>query len=117
MSALRWLFNPLRWLCRHCVSGKPRGTLVVQPLQGIGDMIWQLPCIHAIAAACPEGAVTVLTKPRSRADRIFAADPAVSECLWLERNPGRHDGALGLLRLVCLLRTRHFAEAWLLHGS
>ena len=117
MNLLRWIVNPLRYLCRISVLGKRRGTLVIQPLQGIGDMVWHLPHVHAIAAQCAEGTVTVLTKPRSQADKIFAADRAVNNVLWLERNPGRHDGLTGLLRLVYLLRKRRFSEAWLLHGS
>jgi heptosyltransferase-2 len=92
------------------------GTLIVQPLPGIGDMIWHLPHIHSIAAA-DGAAVTVLTKPRSRADRLFLADVAVEDVMWLERNPGRHSGLLGIWRLARELRQRRFAQAWLLHGS
>ena len=117
MNVLRWIVIPLRYLCRMSVFGNRRGTLVVQPLQGIGDMVWHLPHVHAIAAQCADGAVTVLTKPRSQADKIFAADRTVRNILWLERNPGRHDGLTGLLRLVRQLRKQRFAEAWLLHGS
>ena len=93
------------------------GVLVIQPLPGIGDMVWHLPHIHALAAAAPEGKVWVLTKPRSQADRLLAADPAVAGVLWLERNPGRHDGLRGLLRLARELRARGFREAWVLHTS
>jgi heptosyltransferase-2 len=80
-------------------------------------MIWHLPIIHAIAAASPEGYVTVLTKPRSQADRLLKADPAIRKVLWLERNPGKHDGVLGIGRLVKLLRQQHFRQVWVLHGS
>jgi len=113
---MRWLLQGLRRLCAATVRGPREGTLVVQPLPGIGDMIWHLGHIHSIAMA--EGApVSVITKPRSRARELFAADSAVKEVLWLERNPGRHDGILGFFRLVCLLRRRRYAKAWLLHGS
>ena len=44
------------------------GTLVIQPLPGICDMVWHLPHLDAIARTCPDGQVTVLTKRRSRAD-------------------------------------------------
>ena len=30
-------------------------TLIVQPLPGIGDMVWHLPHIHAIAATTAGG--------------------------------------------------------------
>ncbi|MEN3381162.1 MAG: hypothetical protein V7608_1206, partial [Hyphomicrobiales bacterium] len=42
-------------------------TAVIQVKQGIGDVIWHLPFIRAIAAATPEGAVTFLTLPSTQA--------------------------------------------------
>jgi heptosyltransferase-2 len=93
------------------------GTLVVQPLPGIGDMVWHLPLIHGIAAASPDGQVSILTKPRSRADELFAENPAVRQVLWVERKPGRHDGLLGFWRLTQLLKQGNFAHVWILHGS
>ncbi len=91
---------------------------VFQPLPGIGDMVWHLPHIRAIAshAGAP---VTVLTKPRSLADQLLRHESAVREVLWVDRNPsserGAHDGPLGLLRLVRMLRRHRFGSAILLH--
>ena len=92
-------------------------TLVVQPLPGIGDMIWHLPHLHAIAATTLTGRVDVLTKPRSQADRLLCADPQIEHILWLERETGGHAGARGLLRLAALLRREHYQRVWVLHGS
>ncbi|HNW77889.1 MAG TPA: hypothetical protein PKH28_03180, partial [Candidatus Competibacteraceae bacterium] len=64
---------------------QPVSTLVVQPLPGIGDMVWHLPHLHAIAATARDGRVDVLTKPRSQADRLLGADPAIGRILWLDR--------------------------------
>lgn len=97
--------------------GPRRRTLVIQPLPGIGDMVWHLPAIHAIAKAAPDGMVSILTKPRSQADRLLAADAAVDRVLWLHRNPGIHDGVAGLMRLAALLRREAFATVWILHPS
>lgn len=91
--------------------------LIIQPLPGIGDMVWHLPHIHAIAAACPDGRVDILTKRRSLADRLLAADPAVADVWWLERGDGRHAGLGGLLRLAGELRARRYRRVWILHGS
>ncbi|MGH8487465.1 MAG: glycosyltransferase family 9 protein [Gammaproteobacteria bacterium] len=103
-----------RWTAEHA---QRRGTVVIQPLPGIGDMVWHIPHIHNIARASNEGCVTLLTKRRSSADRLFAADPHVKSILWLDRNPGRHDGLRGMLRLARDIRAGRFAEAWILHGS
>jgi len=98
------------------------GTLVIQPLPGIGDMVWHLPHLQAIARTSPEGAVTVLTKRRSRADELFDGSAFVRRVLWLERAqsgdaPGRHDGALGAWRLAADLRPHGFDTVWILHDS
>ncbi len=92
-------------------------TLIVQPLPGIGDMIWHLPHIHAIAATTALGKVDILTKPRSQADRLLRADPCVGQVLWLERESGPHAGWRGLLRLAAKLRQGGYQRAWILHGS
>ncbi len=93
---------------------------VVQPLPGIGDMIWHLPHIRAIAAYAG-AAVTLITKPRSAADQLLAADPAVADVFWVDRNPedrpGRHDGVLGQARFIRDLRARGFAAVVVLHHS
>src|SRR4051812_39973231 len=93
---------------------------VVQPLPGIGDMIWHLPHIRAIAAHVGEP-VTLITKPRSAADQIFSAEQTVRDVFWLDRNPegrqGKHDGGGGFFRAVAALRARHFDAVYLLHHS
>jgi heptosyltransferase II len=93
---------------------------VIQPLPGIGDMIWHLPHIRAIAAHVGEP-VTLITKPRSAADQIFSAEQTVRDVFWLDRNPearrGEHDGGLGFLRMVNALRAHRFDAVYILHHS
>jgi heptosyltransferase II len=98
------LFDPPPRLERGARPGGAPNVAVVQPLPGIGDMIWHLPHLHALAAAAGR-AVTLIAKPRSAADQLLGADPAVRDIIWLDRNPqgqrrGRHDGLRGLLRLA-----------------
>jgi heptosyltransferase-2 len=94
-----------------------RGVLVIQPLPGIGDMVWHLPHLRAIARHEPEGRVSVLTKPRSLSDQLLASLPEVAEVLWVERKPGRHDGLRGFFRLVSELRHKRYRKVWILHDS
>src|SRR5690242_3269509 len=97
-----------------------RNVAVIQPLPGIGDMIWHLPHIRAIAAHVG-GPITLLAKPRSRADELFQAEPSVGEVLWVDRNPagraGGHDGGRGWYRLIRTMRARRFSAVYLLHHS
>ena len=92
-------------------------TLIVQPLPGIGDMVWHLPHIHAIAATTATGQVDILTKPRSQADRLLCADPCVDRILWVERDSSHHAGIWGIFRLAALLRQGTYQRVWILHGS
>ena len=92
----------------------PGDLAIVQPLPGIGDMIWHLPHVAALAARA-SGRVTLVAKASSRADRLLARQSAVGEVLWLDKlPPGRGPSAL---RLAGVLRSRRFAAAVLLHHS
>jgi heptosyltransferase-2 len=93
---------------------------VVQPLPGIGDMVWHVPHIRALAAHA--GApVTLLAKPRSLADQLLANEPSISDVLWVDLNPsgrrGAHDGVDGFFRLARKLRDRDFRTIVMLHHS
>lgn len=98
---------------------RPR-VAVIQPLPGIGDMVWHMPHIHALAQHFGTP-VSLITKPRSRADELLMTDASVADVTWVDRNPlgrrGEHDGPNGLWRLVRTLRARCFDAAVLLHHS
>ncbi|HTI83580.1 MAG TPA: glycosyltransferase family 9 protein [Acetobacteraceae bacterium] len=93
---------------------------VIQPLPGIGDMIWHLPHIRALAQWIGRP-VTLVAKPRSAADELFASEQTIERVLWLDRNPerrrGSHDGVGGFLRLIRSLREGAFDAAMLMHHS
>ena len=93
---------------------------VIQPLPGIGDMVWHLPHIRAISAHANQP-VTLLAKPRSLADQLLVNEPSVSEVAWLDLNPsgrrGAHDGIAGFHRLTRKLQAYKFRTVILLHHS
>ncbi len=92
---------------------------VFQPRPGLGDLIWHLPLIRAVAAASKEGRVTLVTKPSTQAETLLRGDPAIERIVAFERNPrggaGRHDGVLGFPRLVADLRACRVDTCVLLH--
>jgi heptosyltransferase-2 len=98
-------------------------TLVFQPRPGLGDLIWHLPLIRAIASATETGRIILFTKPSTQADTLLLNDPAIDQIAWFDRNPrasegrgrGHHDGPLGFPRLVITLRACHAETAVLLH--
>lgn len=101
---------------RSAAAGRG-GTLVVQPLPGIGDAIWHLPHLRAIARATAAGRISLLTKPRSLADRLFQAEACIERVFWLRRDGGPHDGLAGIARLAALIRPYRFEVVWVLHQS
>ncbi len=84
-----------------------RHLALVQPRVGIGDMIWHLPHIRALARHVA-GRVTLVTRPRSMADQLVGPEDGVHGILYVERGQwspgGRHEGNAGMLRLVRDLR-------------
>ena len=93
------------------------GTLVIQPLPGIGDVVWHLPHLRALAAASPDGRVTLMARPRTRAAELLEGVDHVAGVLPLEDAGGKRSGAIGGWRLGGALRRHRFDRVWILHGS
>jgi len=89
-------------------------TAVIQVKQGIGDVIWHLPFVRAIAAAEPAGAVTFLAPPTSRARELLQGESCVAEVLYFGHGGSELQRGLHLARLVTLLRRERFRRIWIL---
>lgn len=87
---------------------------VIQVKRGIGDVIWHLPFIRAIAAASPGGQVTFLAPPSSGARELLAAEPCIAETLYFEHSGSELRRGLNLIRLIALFRQRRFRTLWIL---
>jgi heptosyltransferase-2 len=89
-------------------------TVVIQPKQGIGDVIWHLPFIQAIAAASPDGIVTFLTLPSTHAKELLEAEPCVAQTLYFETRGSNWARARNLLQLIAMLRDLQCRTIWIL---
>ena len=89
-------------------------TAVIQVKQGIGDVIWHLPFVRAIAAREPGGAVSFLTLPSTRAKELLQAEPCIGEVVYFEHHGSEIARGFHLARLVALLRARNFRRVWIL---
>ena len=89
-------------------------TAVIQVKPGIGDVIWHLPFIRAIAAASPEGQVTFLAPPSSGAKQLLAAEPSVAETIYFEHAGSELRRGINLMRLASLLRRNCYRRVWIL---
>jgi heptosyltransferase II len=89
-------------------------TAVIQAKRGIGDVMWHLPFIRAIAAATPEGKVTFLAPPTTHAAETLQAEACVAQVLYFQHGGSELMRAINLARLVSLLRANRFGAVWIL---
>ncbi|HEX2603185.1 MAG TPA: glycosyltransferase family 9 protein [Oxalicibacterium sp.] len=88
-------------------------TLVVHHRSGIGDLVWHLPYIRAIAATSAGGKVTVMARPSCMAEDILSGEPCVDRVIRYDRRPrsgkkGHHDTMRGQFQLWRELRKEKF---------
>ncbi len=96
------------------VTTEATNWAVIQVKPGIGDVIWHLPFIRAIAGVAPGGRVTFLAPPTSHAKELLAAEPAVAETVYFAHAGSELQRGINLLRLVALLRRGAFHSIWIL---
>ena len=89
-------------------------TAVIQVKSGIGDVIWHLPFIRAIAAVSLGGTVTFLAPPSSGAKELLAAEPSVAETIYFAHAGSELMRGINLIRLAALLRRGGFRTLWIL---
>jgi len=89
-------------------------TAVIQAKRGIGDVIWHLPFVRAIASLSPGGQVTFLAPPTSKAKDLLAAEPSVLETINFEHAGSEFRRGVNLIRLARLLRQMRFQTVWIL---
>jgi heptosyltransferase-2 len=89
-------------------------TAVIQVKPGLGDTIWHLPFVRAIAAHSPGGQVVFLSPPSSLACELLVAEPAVSGVAYFQHGGNEIKRGLNLIRLVRLLRGYRFRQIWIL---
>jgi lipopolysaccharide heptosyltransferase II len=87
---------------------------VIQVKPGIGDVIWHLPFIRAIAAAAAERQVTFFAPPTSAAKELLAAEPCVAATVYFQHAGSELQRGLNLIRLVALLRRHRLRSIWIL---
>ncbi len=79
-----------------------------------GDVLFSTPFIRAIREKHPQSFIATMLLPRCAP--ILENSPHLNEIVIFDEE-GRHRGLLGKLRLINLLRTKHFDTVFLLHRS
>jgi len=87
---------------------------VIQVKPGIGDVIWHLPFIRAVAGTAPGGKVTFFAPPTSAAKDLLAAEPSVASTVYFRHAGSELQRGINLIRLVALLRRYRPQSLWIL---
>lgn len=98
-------------------------TAVVHHRTGIGDLIWHIPYIRAIAATSFGGRVTVIARPSCRAPDLLGGESSVGQVIEFElgarsrgESTGRHAGLRGQAEFVRTLRAQAFDRIYIFSG-
>lgn len=92
----------------------PPASLLVRATNWLGDAVMTTPALAAVREGFPDARIVLLARPLVA--ELFRHHPDVDEVMVYER-PGRHDGAIGRLRLAGELRRRRFDGALLLQNA
>jgi len=90
------------------------GALLLRATNWLGDAVMTTPAVSALRRAYPRARIVLLAKPMVA--ELFRYHPDVDEVMVYER-PGRHDGAIGKVRMAAELRRRRFDAALLLQNA
>lgn len=106
------------------VNGRPDMTpasgekvLVIQPLPGIGDMVWFIPHLRAIARTTATRRISLLTKSRSLADRLLSHEGIIEEFIWIDHAHTRAHSLKSVWAMATALKRRRFSHVWIMHHS
>lgn len=99
-------------------SETKKRVLLLQPMVGIGDMVWHKPWLDRFIA---RHEIVLMAKPSAQAAAVLAEHQGKVEMTPLYRaergRKGRHDGFIGFFRMVAAMRAAKADEIWILHRS
>jgi heptosyltransferase-2 len=93
---------------------EPPASLLVRATNWLGDAVMTTPALAAVREGFPDARIVLLARPLVA--ELLRRHPDVDEVMVFEA-PGRHEGALGRLRLAGELRRRRFDGALLLQNA
>lgn len=89
-------------------------VLVYLPDRGIGDLMWHLPTIRAIAGKTPGGKVVLAARPSTRAAEVLAAEPSIGRIDYLTYHAGAFKQVREVADFYRLCRRLKPSAVWIL---
>jgi heptosyltransferase-2 len=88
--------------------------MVYMPDRGVGDLMWHLPTLRAIAATTPEGKVLLAARPSSRARDLLVAETCIEAIDYLDYRAGTFRHLVEAVDFYTLARARRPRAVWIL---
>lgn len=88
--------------------------ILIVNVNWVGDVLFSTPAIRAIRKAYPHAYIACMVVPRCK--EVLELNPHLSELIIYDEK-GIHKSLAGKLKLVSLLRTKHFDTVFLFHRS
>lgn len=88
--------------------------MVYMPDRGVGDLMWHLPTLRAIAARAIGGKVLLAARPSSRAKELLAAEPCIEAIDYVHYRAGTFRHLVEIVDFYKLCRLRRPRAVWIL---
>ena len=92
-------------------------TAVIHSYNGMGDLIWHLPYIHAVARQTKEKRVILFSKETTNADELLSADPYIEKIINLDDTRGIFTNLFSFFKISKSLKENNIEKIWIFHES
>ena len=92
-------------------------TAVIHSYNGMGDLIWHLPYIHAVARQTKEKKVVLFSKKTTHAHELLSADPYIKKIINLSDSRGIFTNLFSFFKISKSLKQNNIEKIWIFHES
>ncbi len=92
-------------------------TAIIHSYNGMGDLIWHLPYIHAIARETTEKKIILYSKNTTNAQELLCADPYIDKIINLDDTRGIFTNLISFFKILKSLKKNNVKKIWIFHES
>ena len=79
-------------------------TAIIHSYNGMGDLIWHLPYIHAIAKKTKNKKIILFSKKTTNASELLATDPYIEKIINLDSSRGIFNNVISFFNIINSLK-------------
>jgi len=92
-------------------------TAIIHSYNGMGDLIWHLPYIHAIAKKTKNKKIILFSKKTTNASELLATDPYIEKIINLDSSRGIFNNVISFFKIINSLKKNRVKNIWIFHES